>query len=191
MRFFFLLVALCLLSACASSPRQMGELPAREALREFALEARFSLKIERVGEVVQQVSGRLSWQHQNESDHVFLANPFGSGVADIEMRPRHSSLHMANGEVRQHEDADLLMQDVTGYALPVSRLAPWLLGRAGVDGHLVLDSFGRPGRLQEAGWLIEYLYADEHPGALPLRLEISRASEVKLTLRIDEWQALP
>lgn len=83
------------------------------------------------------------------------------------------------------------MLEVTGYALPVTRLAPWLLGRASVDGVLTRDVLGRPLQLREAAWQIDYAYADESPDALPFRLNINRADEVMLTLRIEEWREAP
>jgi outer membrane lipoprotein LolB len=80
---------------------------------------------------------------------------------------------------------------VTGYPLPVSRLAGWLLGREAADGALSRDASGRPLRLREAGWQIDFLYADETPAALPFRLNINRADEVMLNLRIEEWRDAP
>jgi outer membrane lipoprotein LolB len=190
-RRFFLLVAGAGLAACASAPKLSGALAEREALHDFAIEARFALKIERFGEAVQNGSGRLSWAHQNGEDRVFLANPLGSGLAEIEIGQTISRLRSANGVLHENADADLLMQQVTGYPLPVSRLAGWLLGRPGAAGELTRDAFGRPLRLREAGWQIDYLYADETPAALPFRLNINRADEVSLNLRIEEWRDAP
>lgn len=178
-----------LLVACASAPRLQEGLPGRQDLRDFAVEARFALKIERHGEVVQHGSGRLSWNHKNSGDAVFLANPLGTGLAEIDIGPQGARLRDARGELHQHADADVLMQQVTGYALPVSRLAFWLLGRPGVAGELQSDAQGRPQRLREGGWQIDYVYADAAAESLPVRLEINRAGEVQLILRIEEWRA--
>jgi outer membrane lipoprotein LolB len=98
---------------------------------------------------------------------------------------------MSNGELREHANPDVLLQQVTGYALPVSRLSLWLLGRPGSDGELQRDANGRPQSLREAGWLVEYEYADANPAALPYILRINRAAEVMLTLRIEEWREAP
>lgn len=190
-RRLFLLAVATVLAACATPPRTPEALPGRTSLRDFALDGRFALRIERLGEPVQSANGRLSWAHQNGMDRVLLANPLGTGFAEIDIGPPLARLRLATGERREHPDADLLMQEVTGYALPVTRLAGWLLGRAGPDGDLVSDPFGRPSHLREAGWQIDYAYADELPGALPWRLDIRRADEVALILRIDEWREAP
>lgn len=188
---FFLALAALLLTACTTIAPVSEGLPGRAALRDFSVEARFSMRLERFGEPVQQGSGRLSWRHQNAQDRLFLASPLGTGLAEIEIGAPLARLRTAGGEVREHADADVLMQQVTGYALPVSHLAAWLLGRAGPQGELGMDALGRPERLREAGWQIDYTYAEATPAALPMRLTIQRPGEVSLLLRIDEWQALP
>jgi outer membrane lipoprotein LolB len=191
MRSVLLVVFTALLAACASVSQVSTNLPEREAMRDFSLEARFSLKVERMGEAAQNGSGRLSWKHQNGTDNVFLANPLGGGLAEIDISPGGSRLRSSNGEVRQHASADVLLQQVTGYVLPVSRLAQWLLGRAGTAGEVRRDAFGRPQALLEAGWQVEYEYPDNNPTALPHLLRVNQASEVMLTLRIEEWRDAP
>lgn len=191
MRAVFFVVFAVLLAACSSVPKVSVDLPGREAMRDFALEARFALKVERAGEAVQNGSGRLSWTHHNGTDSVFLANPLGGGLAEIDISPAGSRLRSSNGEVRQHASADVLVQRVTGYVLPVSRLAQWLLGRAGPAGEVRRDAFGRPLTLLEAGWQVEYEYPDNSPTALPHLLRVNQASEVMLTLRIEEWRDAP
>lgn len=190
-RWLVLAVGGLLLAGCASAPLVREGLPGRDVLRDFSIEARFSLKMERLGEPVQNGSGRLAWRHQNGSDQVFLANPLGTGLAEIDITPTLSRLRRANGEMREDADADALLLQVTGYALPVSRLASWLLGRAGPEASLTRDAFGRPRQLREAGWQIDYAYADDAPAALPYRLDINRANEVMLILRIEEWRDAP
>jgi outer membrane lipoprotein LolB len=187
-----LLLAACLvLSACASAPVVSGNFAGRDALRDFSLEARFALRLERPGEATQSASGRLSWQHQNDRDQVLLATPLGSGIAEIRLSPGLAILQTAEGEIHQAADADALLLQVTGYGLPVSRLANWLLGRAGADGQLERDSRQRPLRLREAGWQVDYAYEDDLENALPARLTVARAAEMELRLRIESWQVAP
>ncbi len=191
MRAVFFVAFAVFLAACSSVPKVSVDLPGREAMRDFSLEARFALKLERAGEAAQNGSGRLGWTHQNGMDRVFLANPLGGGLAEIDITPAVSRLRSSNGEVRQHASADVLVQQMTGYVLPVSRLAQWLLGRAGPEGEVRRDALGRPLSLLEAGWQVEYEYPDNRPTALPRLLRVNQASEVMLTLRIEEWRDAP
>ena len=89
---------------------------------------------------------------------------------------------------RPHCDA---CQSCVPVRLPVARLPGWLTGRAAGDARLEADPFGRPARLNEAGWQVDYFYDDNRPDALPARLHISRPGEIELKLRIEEWRALP
>lgn len=178
-----------LLTACASVPVS-GSLPSRQGLRDFEVAGRFSLRVQTPGEAGRSASGRLSWLHRQQRDHVLLASPLGQGVAELVLGER-AELILADGQRRVADDADALLAAATGYALPVSRLADWLLGEPGPDGRLTRDAQGRPLRLLAAGWQIDYAYADEDADALPIRLLIERAGELELRLRLETWNALP
>lgn len=190
MKFVATLLAALWLAACASVPPAAAPGPARAVLGNFQLEARFALRSTPYGEAPQSASGRLSWRHENAGDRVLVANPLGGGLADIEIS-RPSRLTLADGRVREAEDADTLLRETTGYALPVARLAGWLVGRPLADGRLTRDAAGRPQRLLEAGWLVDYAYDDDVPEAMPARLTIIRDGELELRLRIESWSELP
>jgi outer membrane lipoprotein LolB len=189
-RRFALIVLGCLLSACSVLPPVAVDVPGRDVLRDFAVEARFTLRMEESDKAPQQASGRLSWTHQNGADSVMIANPLGYAVAEIDIGPQLSRLRSARGEVFEDADADLLMLKVTGYALPVSHLAGWLLGRTGAAGRVEHDAHGRPLVLHEATWQVDYAYADEAVAALPSRLKISQGNAVLVNLRIEEWRTV-
>ena len=63
----------------------------------------------------------------------------------------------------------------------------WLLGR-GTSAQVENDTDGRPLRLLESGWQVDYAYADSTPDALPERVTLSRGNEIELRLRIEEWK---
>ena len=81
---------------------------------------------------------------------------------------------------------------VLGIDVPSARLPRWVQG-APDDGAQIRerDAAGRPQLVIDQGWRIDYLaYADDHPAALPARLDISRG-EARIRLIIDSWTALP
>ncbi|MGE5471147.1 MAG: lipoprotein insertase outer membrane protein LolB [Bacteroidota bacterium] len=184
------LLAGCLgMAACASvSP---ARLPGREEVRDFALEARFALRITLPEQAANSSGGRLSWEHRNGDDHLLVANPLGVGMAEIDIAPGHSRLRTADGKSRESADADALMEDVTGQSLPITRLPAWLLGKAAPTTPVEKDASGRPRRFVEAGWKIDYAYGDDTVGALPVGLVLSRDQEIELRLRIEEWREAP
>lgn len=181
-----LLLAASLLTACTSlPPARMAE---RDTLRDFVLEGRFALRVSMPGQAVQNSGGRLTWTHQKTGDRVLLASPIGYGLAEIETTPEISRLRTADGRTRESSDPDALIEDVTGQRLPISRLPTWLLGRSGGAALITRDPLGRPARLIEDGWQVDYSFEDEHPGALPARLTLSRPGEIELRLRIEAWK---
>ena len=178
-----------LLAGCASVPPPA--MPARELVHDFALEARFALRVTLPTQAPQSSGGRLSWQHQNGNNRVLLASPLGYGLAEIETTPVLSRLRTADGQTRESADAEALMEEVTGQRLPVTQLPAWLLGRSGGSATIARDQQDRPSRLFENGWQIDYSYDDESATALPARLILSRDGEIELRLRIEEWKETP
>jgi outer membrane lipoprotein LolB len=186
---FSLLLAASLLTGCA------GTLPTplapRDNIRNFALEGRFALRVTMPGQAAQSSGGRLIWTHQNRSDRVLLSSPLGYGLAEIETTPEFSRLRTAEGKTRESVAPDALIEEVTGQRLPVAHLPAWLLGRSGGNARIEADAHGRPARLIEDGWQVDYLYEEDSPSALPARLTLSRNGEIELRLRIEEWKETP
>ena len=178
-----------LLTGCASAPP--SAMPARQQVDNFALEARFALRVSAPDQASQNTGGRLSWTHKNGSDRVLISNPLGYGLAEIDTTPTLSRLRTADGKSRESTDAEALIEEVTGQRLPVTRLAAWLLGRPSETAQIDSDQQQRPTRLREAGWQVDYIYPDETVSALPVRLTLSRDHDIELLLRIEEWIANP
>jgi len=183
MRHLLPLLVGALLAGCASLPQE-GLLP-RDQVSAFSIEARFALRVTPSDQPAQSSSGRLSWEHKNDADRILLANPLGYGVAEIDVSREQARLRSADGRIRQSADADALIAEVTGQALPVSRLPAWLLGRSLA---VRRDEQGRPQQLHADGWQIDYTYDDSGADALPSALTLRRAEEIELRLRIEEWK---
>jgi outer membrane lipoprotein LolB len=178
-----------LLASCTSLPP--AALPTRNALGDFAFEARFALRANRPEQAPQTAGGRLSWEHRRGHDRILIASPLGYGIAEIEATPDLSRLRTADGKIRESADADELIEVATGERLPVSRLPAWLLGRSGGAAQIERDRQQRPTELREAGWQVEYAYDDASASALPSRITLRRDDEIELRLRIEEWRDTP
>lgn len=183
------LLACALLAACATTSPE--PLPARDAVRDFALEGRFALRVTLPERAPESSGGRLAWQHKNGDNRILISSPLGIGMAEIDTGPNLSRLRSADGQTRESPDPDALMEEVSGQRLPIRQLPDWLLGRPVDANHLQKDNIGRPARLIEAGWQIEYTYADETPDALPELVTLRRNGEIELRLRIEEWRVMP
>ncbi len=183
------LLACALLTACATTPPDKR--PARNEVRDFTLEARFALRVSLPDRAPESSGGRLAWQHKNGDNRILISNPLGIGMAEIDTGPSLSRLRTADGQTRESPDPDALMEEVSGQRLPIRQLPDWVLGRSVDPNHLQKDNSGRPARLFEAGWQIEYTYADETPDALPELVTLRRNGEIELRLRIEEWRVAP
>jgi outer membrane lipoprotein LolB len=188
-RWSFLRLAGCLLltvllGACAALPGAPGEPPERDALSDFSLEGRFSLRHED-----KNYSGRLSWRHRGSDDELLLSSPFGQGLAEIVSAPQGARLTLSDGKTYAAANAEMLTQQVLGYPLPLSRLTDWVRGRA-AGGELERDAFGRVLQLRHEAWKIDYDYADDDRLAPPSRIFAESAGGIELRLRIDQWRRL-
>jgi len=183
------ILAIGLLAGCAALPPAAPL--ARDSIRDFALEARFALRATPSGQAPQSANGRLTWVHTEQRDRVLLASPLGYGLAEIDITPQRATLRTGDGQEKESADPEELTIAATGLPLPVARLPAWLLGRSGHSATIEPDEQGRPARLSEAGWQVDYTYDDERATALPARLTIVRPGEVELKLRIEEWRETP
>jgi outer membrane lipoprotein LolB len=163
----------------------------RGQVRDFALEARFALRVSAPGQAPQSAGGRLSWTHRRDHDRILVSSPLGYGLAEIETTPTLSRLKTSDGKTRESSDPDALMEEATGQRLPVARFPAWLLGRPDGAARIELDALGRPTQLHEAGWQVDYAYDDETSDALPARVTLNRDGEIELRLRIEEWKENP
>lgn len=186
-RVFGVMLAASCLGACTTllPPAEDGRLPQRDQIQSFALEGRFSLRHED-----KSYAGRLSWRHAADKDELLLASPFGQGMAEIISDAAGARLTGSDGQSHVAVDAETLTQQVLGYPLPLTHLTDWVRGR-GPTGHFdTTDNFGRPLRLRQDLWRIDYEYDSDDPQALPGRLFVQREGGLELRLRIDEWRRL-
>lgn len=180
------ILLLGLLVGCAG-PLSRPETNAPADAAGFAIDARFSLRVEIPGDPVQQWSGRLRWQHAPQGDSMLFADPLGQGVAELVSDREGARLRLASGEILRAASAEQLLADRLGFPLPLARLPDWLRARPGGDGRPELDAQGRLRFLDEQGWRIDYAYEDDR-ARLPSRLIVRRGDTLELRLRIEEWQ---
>ena len=177
-----------LLAACTPTLVREGLQPAaRPFLPAFTVDGRLSATD---GQEV--ASGRFEWVHADAHDRLTLFSPLGQVVALLEGGPAGASLESADGSRREAADVDALLPEALGVELPAARLPRWIQAAPAADAEVrELDAAGRPQRVFDQGWRIDYTgYADDTAAALPRRLEISRG-DARVRLIIDSWTALP
>lgn len=185
MRRRVLLAALALLVAgCAVQPPR-GSVPAVERARvgAFDLEGRLA-----ASDGERAASGRLRWAHRPRGDEWVVLSPLGQVVAHVVGTPDGAMLRSANGEVLLAPDTATLLPHMLGVQAPADHLPYWIQA-VPAEGASVLetDAVGRPARIADSGWIIEYAeYADDSPQAAPRRV-LAQWGEARLRIVVDKW----
>jgi outer membrane lipoprotein LolB len=171
---------------CGTLPEMAPAAVERELQERFELVGRMA-----VTEGQRSASMGIEWRHGVVDEWLFLS-PLGQVVARIEATAGEAVLHSGGQAPVRAASAQELMARVLGIAPPLEGVAAWVQG-VPRDGAQVrrLDAAGRPARVADAGWIIDYLeYAGPEADARPRRLEASWG-DARMKLVIDQWARLP
>lgn len=173
------------LTGCAAvAPRSVAPPAPMVVAPAWSLQGRISV---RTGE--ENLSGQLQWHHQRDADTLMLASPLGQGVAKIVRDAAGVVLELPGEPARQAPTVEALTEDALGYALPVAGLIYWVQANADPASHhdITRDDQGRPARISQDGWTIEYLqFFADNPGQ-PRKMKLSRG-DLEIRLVTDSWQ---
>lgn len=190
--FLFALAAL-LLVACATSPSSQfvtnSPWPQRKAilntLQYWQILGRVSVTSEQDG-----WHATLNWVQQSPAYTIDLIGPLGQGRLRISSDGENVQLRSSDGKVFYATDADRLLEKTLGLRIPVNGLVYWVRGlpdplQANV---LAGDAQGRLTRLEQNGWIIDYLrYEQQEQGMeLPTRIR-AHQDEWTVQMVIKNW----
>ncbi|HDS1039678.1 TPA: lipoprotein localization protein LolB [Stenotrophomonas maltophilia] len=140
-------------------------------------------------------SGRIDWKQESRRYVVELSAPVTrqSWKLSGDAQSGGGRLEGLAGGPREGDDAQQLLLDATGWQIPVNQLPDWVRGLV-ADGSAAVDKVerdadGRPRRIQQMGWTVQYL--DWYPAegerpALPRRIEAANG-DAKVRLLVDQW----
>ena len=143
---------------------------------------------------------RLSWVRSEREQHIQLTGPFGGGVVSLRQDQDGAVLRDNRGNEYMDSDTEHLLQQVTGWQLPINGLQYWVRGQAIPDktAKLELDEYGRLKRLKQNDWDIRYLaYSRYGQLQLPRRIFMSRpvgdgsGQILEVRLALNSWQSVP
>lgn len=135
-------------------------------------------------------NAHFDWHQQGLDYRIRLRGPFGQGAVELQGNSLGVWLKRADHPPVFALDPETLLEQQTGWQLPVAGLSSWLRGVpvAGLDRDLHWDTQGRLLQLRQNGWLIDYSrYRDQGGLQLPDKLKLERDS-VKVRFVIDNWQ---
>jgi len=148
----------------------------------FTLEGRLSAR-----HGTDALTAHVDWRHAPGQDSITLASPLGQALAVMERTPQGVTLQAADGRSVAGESFDELTQSALGFPIPVEGLAFWAraLAHPGSAYRAERDSAGRVQTLDQDGWAIVYVYADD-AATLPRRVTLAYP-DIELRMVIDAW----
>ncbi|MFT7227674.1 MAG: outer membrane lipoprotein LolB [Methylophilaceae bacterium] len=154
-------------------------------IKQFSIKGRLGVMTNPKG-----FSGRVSWQHTTENDHIDIFSPLGGKVAYITKTPQDVALTNNKGEQVSAEDAETLTEKTLGFRLPLSGLSHWALGKpsnTGLVNYVTWDQNGRINRIQQNGWDITYKdYSMQEGYFLPKKVTL-RTDTLIIKLIAEKW----
>lgn len=185
MKHLVALLAVLLLAGCASTPAPRGGQSAA-LLSAWQLNGRVSLTR---GEEGWHAS--LRWQEQADSYFLKISGPLGQGGFQLNGDSHGVVLVDADGQTFAARDADALLQQATGWQLPVTGLRYWIRGLpapASGKAQARRDESGRLSQLTQSGWTIKYdRYQIVNGISLPGKLQLLH-DDISVRIVVDKWE---
>lgn len=172
-------------TGCALQPhqRERAELVERQRITAFDLEGRLA-----ASDGDRAASGRLRWVHRPQGDEWVVLSPLGQVVAHVIATPDGALLRTSDGQQLVAPDAATLLPHVLGVNAPADHLADWVQAIP-PPGATVLetDAQGRPARISDNGWIIDYAeYAEDGGQSRPRRIN-AHWGQARLRIVVDSW----
>ncbi len=186
-----LLLSLSLLTACTTTPSYLIPIDVENVTQAQSWEMKGKLAVRTPDD---NLSSNIYWLHTEEKDELRLTTPIGTTVLTLVSQQGETLLDV-DGKRYQHHDAQQLLNEVTGWSIPVDALPLWITGQVSpVDELLTSDEQQRPKRLvtpkYSPTWQVEFKSWQQQSGAtIPRLLQLQRG-ELRLKLQINQWQAL-
>ena len=182
-----------LLSACSQQPRvpldqhQLSQQQATQAIPDvWRITAKLGIR-------TTNDSGSLTinWQQQADRYYIQFSGPLGQGSGTLTGSPNGIIIEQANKPVISSNEAEQLIQESFGWALPVDHLNYWVRGLPSPLLAITQASYLPSGvldTLNQSNWVLEYQrYSQVEQWLLPSKIRATNGN-TRLTLIIKHWQ---
>jgi len=183
------LIVAALVAGCATDAPLLTQQVAveRSQVAQFEMSGRLAL-----GDDVRAAHVGIFWSGTEGANQVDFVSPLGQVLGRATWGRAPLSMQRPDGGVGRGAELEALMQREMGGVLPLESLRDWALGAP--SGHsrvLALDAMGRPQKISEEGWMVEYrAYQSDAVDALP-RLIDGRSGERFFRLSVTDWELKP
>jgi len=188
------LAGLLVLSGCASrapvSPAGseadwLAHQAALQTLTHWRVQGRIAVRTASEG-----WSANFDWQQRGEDYRIRVRGPFGQGAVELHGNSLGVWLKRADQPPVFALNPEALLEQETGWQLPLAGLGSWLRGLpvAGGQPNIAWDEQGRLLEIEQNGWQISYSrYLTQGDLQLPEKLRMQRDS-LRVKFIIDGWQ---
>ena len=136
---------------------------------------------------------QFHWLQYGEDYRLKLSGALGFGQVLVASEQGQLSLYRGGKIIASADSAEQLLQDTTGWTLPVSLLRYWATGRPAPDQpHSALDESGQnqiPG-FSQAGWVINYPGESSTGLSRPSKLRAEHP-QLRLVAAFKDWEPAP
>ena len=189
----FTLSALLLLAGCETLPpmTDLSPITVTDARQATAWELQGKLAIKTPDD---KLSANIYWRHSEDRDELTLTTMLGTTVLTLNSTPNSAHLHIDGKDFRDN-NAQRLLEHVSGWSIPLADLPLWITGQIGPNDEIVeRDSQGKPKQLTNTQtpppWQVAFLSWQSQSGAsVPHQLKLERG-DLQLKLQLNQWQAL-
>lgn len=136
-------------------------------------------------------SAYIDWSQAQDSFYITLSGPLGQGTTIVSGNPTGARLEQSDGTWIA-ESPDQLVQEHTGWEIPISNLLYWVKGMPapGSRPATTHNDLGTLATLRQDGWNLTFdQYSPQMGTLLPCRIRIQK-DQLRVTLIIKRWQAL-
>lgn len=175
-RLAFYIVTFAVITACSSLPKQPSD-----STTHWQLHGKIGIKTPQNSQ-----SALINWQQADDKYNIVLSGPFGAGAVKINGDVSGVSLKRAGQPTLHAKDANALIQENLGWALPIEQARYWVRGLPDPTSpsQVSNDVNGNLKTIAQNGWLIDYRINQ----SLPKRVKLSNSAfGIKLTLIIKKW----
>lgn len=181
---------LALLAGCQSTPEVPGERAQQEQrlqrIQHWEAEGKIAIRM-----ADDRQSASFKWTQKKDDYAIHLFGPFGQGTTWLRRSSGRVTLESAKTGVHRAASAEMLMQDVLGWQVPVTNLQFWLRGlpaKKPRPERQERDLTGLLSHLQQQGWEVTYSRYEPFSGWwLPTRIQAER-DDLRLTIVVKRWQ---
>ncbi|WP_026973325.1 lipoprotein insertase outer membrane protein LolB [Aliagarivorans marinus] len=190
LRFFPILITVLLLASCATPPPITEESTQWDSYQQqLAALERWSLRAQIAFiSPEQRQKANLWWQQDQQQSHTRLTGPLGVEVFELRYQPGQVWLKDDKKNEYRGNDAQALLQRLTGWQLPVEQLPRILIGLPASDLYQLNDADRLAAQQIAQQWQIDYLnYANYSGRVLPRQMQLVR-NEITIKINIVDWQ---